>query len=194
VRAGLLVVTLSLTAGVVFLVKGAYKPLAPEEDSGMFVDGQPAPETISGLKLDADAVVLVMYWGQHRTRPCPHAGIPCPVSSLYVLEIRDVLKSHPALSSGSRRFELELYGGVEELPGLVTPTFVHGRQDPVRGHRYVIFARRYGNRWVPASGNDGGSASMYDVTGDRAVSLSTQDWDNTSPPLTRAFLDELRRY
>lgn len=184
------VVTVMLAGVVVLLVKGTYKPVAPVYESGMFVDGQPAPETIADSKADADAVVLVTYSGQHRTLACRP---PCLISSLYVFEIREVLKSHPALSKSGRRFMLELFGGVEESPAFVTRTFVYGRRDPIRGRRYVIFARRWRNTWIPATGNAGGGDSIYDVSGERATSLATS-WDNTSPRLSREFLDELRRH
>jgi hypothetical protein len=56
----------------------------------------------------------------------------------------------------------------------------------------VIFARRWENAWIPATGHAGGKDSIYDVTVERARSLSTEEWDNTSPPLSRELLDELR--
>jgi len=183
-------VTIGLTVAVSLLIQAAYKPLESEEESGIFVDGKPAPETIAGLKADADAIVLVTYSGQQRTIACRR---PCIVSTLYAFEIRNILKSHPALPSGRRRFMLELIGGFEELPESVTRTFVYGRREPIAGHRYVIFARRHGNTWIPATGNAGGSESIYDVSGERATSLSTEDWDNAPPPVSQEFLDELRR-
>jgi len=182
---------LVLTAAVALLVQSTYKPDAPVEESGMFVDGEPAPTTIAGLKAHADAVLLVTYSGQHRTLACERPY--CPVSSLYAFEIRETLKSHAELSNGVRRFWLELPGGIEESRGFVTHTFVYGRRDPIPLHRYIIFAVRYGNRWIPATGHAGGKDSIYDVSDERAISLSTEEWDNTSPPLSRELLDELRR-
>jgi len=185
-----IVVTAALAVVVTFLVKAAYKPLEPLEESGMFVDGKPAPETIAGMKADADAVVLVTYWGQHRTLKCRRP--PCLVSSVYVFETREIIKAHPALPNNSRRFELELFGGLEESPTSVTRSFVVGRRDPVRGHRYVIFARRHGDTWIPATGNAGGNMSLYDVSGERALSLSTREGDNLDPPTSRDFLAQVR--
>jgi hypothetical protein len=157
----------------------------------MFVDGEPAPPTIAGLKAEADAVVLVTYSGQQRTIAC---SSPCIVSSLHAFEIRDILKSHPALASGRRRFVLKLLGGVDESSESVTRVFVYGRSDLVRGHRYVVFARRHRDAWIPVTGNAAGSDSIYDVSGDRVISLSARDWNNTAPSLSRTFLEALRRH
>jgi hypothetical protein len=182
--------TVVLAGVTVLLVTSTYKPVALREDSGAFVDGKPAPTTIAGLKAHADAVLLVTYSGQHRTLPCERPY--CLTSSLYAFEIREILKSHSELPNGRRRFRLKLIGGIEESPTLVTYSFVWGRRDPLPLHRYVIFARRWENAWIPATGHAGGKDSIYDVTVERARSLSTEEWDNTSPPLSRELLDELR--
>lgn len=191
VRSRSIVVTVALLAVIATLAKAAHKPLAPQHESGTFVDGGGPASTISGMKAEADAVLLVTYRGHRRTRYNNRSE--APPSSVYGFDVRAILRSHPALPTGRRLFRLELPGGNQETPLLARQTFVVGRQELIPGHRYVIFARLLGMRWIPTTGNDGGSGSIYDVTGDRAMSLSTHEWDNASPPSTSMFLEELRR-
>ena len=187
VRPRSIVITVALVAVVGTLVNAVYRPPAREEESLMAVDGTGPPDTAAGMKAAADAVVFATYWGERRTLRDP--SLPRMV---YRFEVREVLKSHPALRSGSRRLDLELLGGTIEEPNLVRHVVVSGRRELIREHRYVLFINHRRMRWIPASGQDGGGASIYDVSGDRVMNLTTEQWNNTDPPATLMFLAELR--
>jgi hypothetical protein len=185
-----IVITVALFAVVTLLVKAAHKPPVPEEESLMAVDGIGSPDTVAGMKAAADAVVLVTYWGQRRT--LKGRDSLSPPSTIYRFEMREILKPHPALPPGSRRLDLELRGGTIEEPNLVRHAVVDGRRELIRGNRYVLFINRRRKRWIPAPGQDGGSTSIYDVSGRRATNLSSEQWNNPVPPSTTMFLAELR--
>lgn len=197
-----------LAGSVALLVRSAHQPLLPLDGCGMWVDGTGAPATVPAMKVEADAVVLGTYWRQRRSEPRstskrqPQTLLPdspflfnseehppdIPRFSIHLFEIHELLKSHTRLRN---RLELNLIGGVEEVPNRTSHNEVCGRRRLIPGHRYVLFVRYVRGRWVPASGQDGGSMSIYDVSADKAMSLSESDRTPSHP--SRRFVEELRK-
>ena len=139
-------------------------------------------------------VVIGTYWGEWRPEAVPprrvrkpllppvpltnNAAVSLPRNYVHIFEIHELPKPHPVLEH-RRRFELDLGDGV------------CGRRALVVRHRYVVFARRLRQRWIPASGQDGGSMSIYDVSGADAMSLEEGQFPPALP--TRTFIEELRK-
>ena len=194
-----------LASSVGLLVKSTYEPPLPLQEGLMSVDGLTPPNTIAAMKAEADAVVLGTYRGQQQSGNLPirvqhippppwgfnpRRDLPIP-TSIHVFEIRELIKPHVMLRN-RHHLELQLTGGVEQLSNRIVRSYVAGRREPVLGRIYIVFCRIVRNRWIPAFGHDGGSMSIYDVSGGRiAVSLSETDVTPARP--LRIFVEELRK-
>jgi hypothetical protein len=176
-----------LASSVGLLVKSTYKSPLPLKEGLIAVDGSPPPNSIAAMKAEADAVVLGTYRGEQRSVNHPNRAqhippppwgfdpprdLPIP-TSIHVFEIREVIKPHVMLRN-RHHLKLQLIGGVEQLSNRIVRSYVAGRRELVPGRRYIVFCRIVRSRWIPAFGHDGGSMSIYDVSGGRdAVSLTS---------------------
>jgi hypothetical protein len=165
----------------------------PVKEEALWIDGSQAPPTVTDMVAGAQIVVVASYTGDERLHP--DLRPTSIISSLYKFEIAEVIKSTigPALKPGGS-IEVEMFGGVTELPNETVHTRVHGEERLIPKRRYVLFLnylpwRSIGN-YVRAWGHPG--EGIYDISGNRVRPLSTTRREHRGKS-AESFLAEIRK-